>query len=107
LLLERGHRLFHRDVVLDASIRTPDDQADRAHSLAVDENFTRPHHDGVGDGRVRDRNARHVERRFDDGGPAGRDGDPRQLFVRGLAVPVHGPKGDRHSQRAEDGRNHS
>ena len=44
-----------------ASAGAPDDQADRAGALAVDQHLARLHDDRVGDRRVRDRDARDVE----------------------------------------------
>ena len=66
LLLEARDRLLDDDVVLLARARAPDDQADRAGLLAVDQDLARLHDDGVGDFRVGDGDARDVERRCHD-----------------------------------------
>ena len=61
-LLERRHAGIDHDVVLAAVVSAPHDQADRARALAVDQDLARLDDDGVGDRRVRDGDARDVER---------------------------------------------
>ena len=63
LLLERRDRLLDDDVVLAALSRAPDDQADRAGRLAVDQDLARLHHHGVSHGRIGHGDPGDVERR--------------------------------------------
>ena len=72
LLLERRDRRLDDEVVLLAIGRAPDDQADRAWRLAVDENLVRLHDRGVGDRGIRDRDADDVEVDVKDGGASRR-----------------------------------
>ena len=51
LLLERADRLLDDDVVLLALVGAPDNQADRARRLAVDQHLARLDDGGVGDRR--------------------------------------------------------
>ena len=66
-----------------AAIRTPDDQADRAGLLAVDEDLARLHDHRVGDLGIGDGDARDREVRGHDGRAAGRHGDALELLASG------------------------
>ena len=61
VLLQRGDAAIDDDVVVPPLGGAPDDQADRAGALAVDQHFARPDDDGVGDLRVGDGDPRDVE----------------------------------------------
>ena len=55
------HRGVDGDVVLRTASVTPDDEADRALRLAVDENLSRCDNNRVGDRRICDGDTRDVE----------------------------------------------
>ena len=72
LLLERRDRRLDDEVVVLALGGAPDDQADRAGRLAVDQNLARLDDDGVGDRGIRDRDANDLEIGAEHGRSAGR-----------------------------------
>jgi hypothetical protein len=84
LLLERAHRLLHDHVVLDAPGVTPDDQADRAGRLAVDQDLASGDDGRIGDLVVRDRDPGHVEVGRQNRRPAGRERNLGKLRLLGV-----------------------